>query len=413
MMPSIQRNVNLRTTPSQPPIALQPISKNQHFAWLKNSFNKGYNGLLPLIEIVKRNCLNAFSAVKNQAWTHKKWVAGGIVLAAALVMIHRLIKSMPQYPVVELKTTLNQGVLSIQVPKEKHNPPNVTLTFCIDMSGSMNNDERGGAVKKALNGVLKNAQKIVCDLPGTHIAIAITGFKENATLITPITKLTSDEKKSSAIQSQISSLNFNGSTNILNGLELAVQEVEKASNANRLTNHFLLLLSDGEDEEQMKRLPSLQQRLKTISAKLFAIGIGKEHNKKTLKAIASKGTYIDTAAGQHTIESAVAEIYKQAISSFSSFQLTTEQLKPEEWIVLKTDHVKGQKQLTYDLGSLSEGKTFTKIIKICDDKLDAPLDLSFVKFKLTFVDPKGKKGEMELPWNPNTIIDPTILKVTA
>ncbi len=381
------------------------------FTQLKNSCSQAYAKSLPTIAMIRNRCLNGLKTANAFAWAHKEWLAGGVAIAVALMVIHHVIKNIPQYPDVELESTLDTAALRIKVPKEEHVPVNVSLTFCVDLSGSMKPDERAGAVKRALSSVLRDAQKVVKGSPETKIAIALTGFNTNSHLITPLTTLKSTEDQILPILEVVKNLNFSGETNILGGLELAVGEVEKAAKANTLGTHTLILLTDGQDN--ITKLESLHNRLASVSAKLFAIGIGKEHNKTVLQKIASKGTYIDTTSDSHTIETAVAEIYAQAVSSFHSFRLTTAQLAPDTWSVLNTRSATEQGQLQYDLGSLSEEQTLVKVIKIQGKALKAPLDLSTVQFQLTFVDPKGKKGRMVLPWNPNTTINPKILTTAS
>lgn len=406
-MPVILPQANHRVT--NPPTWLQaPRSTPQNLTWIKDNFNKAYAQLMPVIENIKNNCLNGLKWASTQAWTHKEWIAGGVVLAAALVIIHRWIKSRPEYPEVGMKSTLNKAVLRVEAPKKLQKPINVTLTFCVDQSGSMDTNEKRGAVQRAILAVLQDAQRIVTTSSGAKIALAIAGFTDKAKLITPITPLTGKQEQTKSLQQQINDLRFGGSTDILAGLNLAVGEVEKTSKTNPQAIHTLFLLTDGEDSVTTG-LPELHARLDSAAVKLFAIGIGEGHNKTVLQNIAKKGTYIDTTIGMHTIESAVAEIYKQAISSFHSFQLTTTQLKPREWSVLKATGIVANEQTTYDLGNLAEGTYFIKVIKINPAELQAPLNLSSLTFTLTFVDPHGKKGTLQLPWNPNTTIDTTVL----
>ncbi len=349
-----------------------------------------------------------FNAGKSFIWTHKEAFAGGSILTVALAVIYYIWKNSPQMPTIELKSSLNFAKLTITNPINKPSPPNVRLIFCIDQSGSMSPEERGGAVKKGLNNVLEEAQKVVKNTRGAKIGIALTGFTEISEVIASMTYLSSDpnNKNSEALKQKIQTLHFDGTTNILAGLKGATQELDKIAKTG-LAKYVVVLLTDGEDTAD-NQFSSIHQIFVSKSAQLFAIGIGKEHKKDTLKQIANVkgGTYIDTTAGQYTIESAISQIYQQAIASFDELELSAPQLDSTAWSVRERKVENG----TCKLGALSEGKALQSLIRINEEQLKAPLDLSTVAFTLTFKDPRGINGTVSLPWNPTTIIDPAIVR---
>jgi Mg-chelatase subunit ChlD len=303
-------------------------------------------------------------------------------------------------PDIEFYTSLNFAKLTIKIPKEKYTPPNVTLTFCVDLSGSMNTTERAGEVKKALTLLLDNAQQVVNK--EAKISIAITGFTDTSTLITSPTALTSTNNKSEEIKKQVEALTFSGSTSILNGLAGTVQELKKLAKTNPQASHYVVLLTDGNDSCDNTRLSALQKEIALTSAKLFTVGIGKEHSKQVLRQIAIgngfNGTYIDTTTGKDTIANTIAAIYNQAISSFQELELSSS-LAADTWSINGMPSV---------LGTLEEGKTLTSHIVIHRNKLKDRSDLSTVFFNLTFKDPKGRKGQIKLHWGSNLIIDSAI-----
>ncbi len=79
-------------------------------------------------------------------------------------------------------SSLNVAKLSIGMEKDVFVPPNVTLTFCVDTSGSMGDtnrsveDKREKAVKEGVNLVFDSAQKVVETINGAQIKIGIIGF---------------------------------------------------------------------------------------------------------------------------------------------------------------------------------------------------------------------------------------------
>lgn len=352
-------------------------------------------------------------------WTYKTFVIGGVVIGVALLIL-KFYWSRPQKPMVTLASTANVARLTIHTLMEKPIAINATLTFCVDLSSSMNEKGRSDAVKKALNDVLNNAQKVVNDkLSKTAIEIAIVGFNDKATVIAEKVKLvrnqgSKENRVVEEVKRKIDGLNFNGSTKIIAGLEEATKQLVGMAKRNKKGSHTLILLTDGEETIDANALKPIHAQLATNKVALFAIGIGQEHDKQTLAKITTsmqtgfQGTYIDTT-GIETIETAVSKAYTQALSSFNNLILTAPALKSLAWSVLHTPMTKDKDGLRCSLGSLAVGEKLVKIIKIHGSELPAPLDLSSVMFELSFKDPKGRQGTMSLPWNPNTILNPEIL----
>jgi len=391
-------------------------------SWVVAQTHQAYSKVPPLAPLARRYTSLSFQAGKAFLWSHKEWAVSGSVVGIALLVIYYVRKNLPQLPLVKMESTLDFARVSIEIPKEQHASPNVTLTFCVDTSSSMEADERIGAVKRALNNVLKNAQDVINHCKGAQISLAIIGFNSDPWIIAPKTQLTrtaqnGENKAIQSLRAQIDTFRVSGSTNILNGLERATEELQAMARANRQSSHTLILLTDGEDSSMSaKKLATIQAKLAAASAQLFAIGIGAGHSKDVLQQIvasekkAFRGRYIDTTAGQDTIESAISKIYNQALSSFQELELTAPGLAPDSWSVIHTPGVIDKGQLKCNLGPLSEGKILQRFIQIHGDRLKAPLELSTVVFTLTFIDPKGRRGKLSLPWNPDTTIDPNLLR---
>jgi Mg-chelatase subunit ChlD len=408
--------------------------------WITTHSSQAYSKLPPLRPLATKYASISFNTTKGFLWRYKEVIIGGCsaIGVALLILSYMRKNSSRRPPVREVKKSevrpadevkkkpeeinddrlvvkmqpILQTKLSIEIPKQKHAapPPNVSLTFCIDVSSSMNVVDRIGAVRKALLYVLNDAQAVVNQRKGANISLALIGFNENSNVITPITQLifTYPGYQNGVLEEltkKINTFEVGGSTDILQGLERATQEVEQAARTNRQCSHTLILLSDGEDNSiNESKLLTIQDKLASIPAKLFTIGIGQWHTKAVLQKIASsrngnlKGTYIDTTLGLDTIESAISKIYNQAIASFHDLELSASGLPPDAWSIIETRHARGQSN--WNLGSLSEGQTLQKVVEIHLERLAASLDLSKVVFTLTFVDSSGKRGLVTLPWNP-------------
>lgn len=401
MIPSSIQNIHLLST------SYQIIKKKSELGGL-NPFANG-------------NILDVWNSGKDFLWKNRVWVVGGSVIALALWALYYLWKHQPKPLQVKMETTLNFATLSIAIPKEKPLPPNVTLTFCVDTSGSMQG-VREDAVKKAVKNVLESAQKMVDKTKDANVTISIIGFDDTPKVITSGVKLLpasqghDDNTPVEKVKQQLASINSTGGTKILDALEKATEELEKMATMDQNASHTLIFLSDGGDILQKERVSSLHARLASKNVNLFAIGIGTGHSEQTLREIAPnnkigfKGTYIDTTLGLDTIESAISKIYKQAMATYQNLELTSPQLGYGSWSVNNMPTIMEEGQAKCKLGSLSEEDTFLKVIKIHGDKLPASLDLSKVFFKLTYLDSKGNKGNFLLPWDPTTTIDPKILK---
>jgi uncharacterized protein YegL len=369
-------------------------------AWLKNSYVK-----LPSY------VTKTIHASQSLIWRYKKEIAGSLVVGAGLVYLYRLWINRPQKPLVEFKSSIHLATLSIQAPQSVPVPPRATLVFCIDTSGSMNTPERSDAVKQALNDLVSHAEGVINNSPGAQISIEIVAFDENARVIAPLTLLEGNGANRS-IREQIEAIRCNGQTRIFAGLEQASQHLIAASS---LGSRTVILLTDGEDKNlNVNTLEGIHNRLIGANARLFAIGIGKEHNKNTLQRIVTNntpgfsGTYIDTTDGP-TIQGAIDEIYKNAIKSYSRMKIACSQLPAGSWHANRLKSVQGDHQSEVDAGSLEEGDEIKVKIRIDYQALNQPVDLNDVTFRLTFTDPNGRVGEVAMPWNPTTIIDPEIV----
>lgn len=401
---------------------------NKSITWITANSKWAFSKLADISVIAKRSLIYSFEIGKTFVLAHKVWIIGGIVIGIALLIIYKFWKNQPQYPIIKMESPPHLTTLSIAIPKEKRVPPNVSLTFCIDVSGSMKEEGREQAVKRGVSRVLDSAQKVINASKGAAaISIAIIAFNSDSKVITPATKLVPQNNGSqknlpiAKIKKDLKAMNSDGGTKILDGLEKATEELEKVAKVNRAASQTLILLTDGGDELVLKRISSLHKRLASSQVKLFAIGIGAGHDKEVLRGIAGdntvidtksgfKGTYIDTTLGEDTIESAISDIYNQALASFNKLQLTSPQLEPGTWSVLNTPMTVENGVSICRLGSLQEEEELFKVIEIHGERLTRPVNVSEVTFDLTFEDPRGRKGQVSLPWNQKTTITPEIAK---
>lgn len=382
---------------------------NKYLSLLKRGGNHLYS------KLPDRSQLNQ---VQTLLWSHKEWIIGGAAVAVTVLAVNRWWKNRPQYPTVKLESTLNVARVSVEVPKAKRSPPNVSLTFVVDISSSMKEENRLDQVKTGLNKVLDSAQRVADAVEGTKIEISIVKFDSKAETIckpTLITPANQGKSPLGVVRAAIGQLAPSGTTDIIAGLNEATANVEEMAKKNKAGSHTLVLLTDGDESLEQAKVSAIHTRLSAVNAKLFAVGIGEGHKKATLAQIAPDkgrftGIYIDTSLKKETIEGAISKIYDQAVASFQKLTLRSSQLEAGTWSVNKVPSVKKETQTKCRLGSISEASKILRYIKIHWEKLKAPLNLSPLRFDLTFKDPKGRPGQMTLYWKPNCIIDPKIAK---
>lgn len=408
---------------------------------------------LPEIGAIANNHFtNALDGSGDFLWSHKEWVIGGIVIGVALLALYRYVKNrthssvtkpepsldiqkpvlpkrpvadlksslniqkpvLPKQPIAHLESSLNVAKLTLTAPKEKPVPPKVTVTLLIDTSGSMEGP-RIDSVVAALRVIFKNALEQVDK--GASIGFSVVGFDNEIKVIASCEKHKLKELEDLAIKHLSARVKARPTTDLLMGLKAAVLEVEKNAKLEPKSSHNLIGVTDGDEKDKdghevaidQGKLEGIKGRIKTTKCRFFMIGEGQDLNEKTLKQIVKGlGTFINATKDFTTIETSMTEIFKQVIAPYKELTLTSS-LPKDSWMLLKMAEIEDDSQTIYDLGSLSEEKSLSKIIQINWREFKAPYELSTVSFKLSYKDPKGTEGEIHFAWNPNTKITPAVM----
>lgn len=392
---------------------------HKSFSWIKVQGNHAFAKGAKMGYSVAQKAVPFVNMAKIKLSENKDLVFVGVVVSVALYVLYSFWKNRPQQPVVDIQSTLNVSKLSISVPKEMHGIPDVTMTFCIDNSDSMQQEghskdvTRLDDVKNAMANMLKNAQKKV-DEGKAIIKIAVVAFNDETRVLVEPIAITPLGNTAQKIIETIQKVQHRGGTNICQGLDESTVRLERMSKNNSKSAHTLVLITDGEDEGIEAVIQPIHKRLIALKADFFAIGVGKLHDRAALKKITQrdlvKGTYIDTTSGLDTIDSAITRIYDEALSTFQQMELTCPTLKGGQWSVQDKTPIVKDEIATYDLGALVEGDVRNLKVTIQGAQLREPIDLRSVKFFLRFIDPKGRKGQQVIHWQANTIIDPTLLR---
>ncbi len=155
----------------------------------------------------------------------------------------------------------------------KHKP--INLSFVIDISGSMAEEDRLTGVKTALKNLLK-------DLSPNDIVSIIT-FSSSANIVVPAKTMS----KQTLIYDIIDDLQAGGATNIYSGLMKGYQELGKRK-INKGTNR-LILLSDGYGSTPVKKVIKFSKKHNLRGLECSAIGIGSGFNMSLMSSLASVG----------------------------------------------------------------------------------------------------------------------------
>jgi Ca-activated chloride channel family protein len=184
------------------------------------------------------------------------------------------------------RTMLRVVVRGREVTKQERKP--LALTFVIDCSGSMIEQNRLEMVKHAI-------RLLLTQLDGND-SIAIVAFSSDARMILPMTSAS----RRDLIESALQPLKPENSTNSEAGLKMGYEAALAGLNAN--ANNRVVFLSDGVanvGETDPQKLAEGVKRIREKGIYLNSIGVGmNNHNDALLEQLADKGdgvcNYIDS-----------------------------------------------------------------------------------------------------------------------
>lgn len=182
---------------------------------------------------------------------------------------------------------LRVGVRAKEVAREERKP--LALTFVVDTSGSMKEENRMELVKHAL-------RLLVAQLDGQD-SIAIVGFNNSASVILPMTSA----QGRGVIEAAIYGLQPGGGTNAEGGLMLGYEVAAQGLTAG--AHNRVVLLSDGVanvGQTDQDRINGSVQSKRDAGIFLNTIGVGmNNHNDVFLEQLANKGdgicNYVDSS----------------------------------------------------------------------------------------------------------------------
>ncbi len=196
---------------------------------------------------------------------------------------------------------LRVGVRAKEVPPSERDP--LDLVLVVDVSGSMNNGDRMGLVKRAVG-------QLVEQLDGRD-TVAVVTFNAQASEVLPPTSAA----QRGLVRAAMEPLSPGGGTNAAVGLQLGYQVAARTLAPDRTSR--VVLLSDGiantGETDQVKILESVRAELDR-GVHLNTIGVGLEQNGDAfLEQLADKGDGVcDYAQDDATLQRALVERFAGA-----------------------------------------------------------------------------------------------------
>jgi Ca-activated chloride channel family protein len=206
----------------------------------------------------------------------------------------------------------------------------LNLALVIDVSGSMY-EEDGTGINRLSR--VQNAARSAIDKLNPNDTIAVVAFAYNASLLLPPTPVSDKEKIMDVIQ-KIDMYDVDpGGTAMDQGIQLALEAVEKIQGPGKLAQ--IVVLTDGETSgEQVCRQLATQAATKKIH--LSVMGVGTEWNANLIKDLAKlsngKWYYIDVNDAQAAEQVFVEEFESLAATGFLNVEI---KVKPVKDVVVK------------------------------------------------------------------------------
>jgi Mg-chelatase subunit ChlD len=170
--------------------------------------------------------------------------------------------------------------LSTEQPDENDKKSNADLICVIDISGSMYG-EKIMQVRESL--------KILLNLMDEKDRLCLILFNDTAHNYFNLQYLTKKNKE--ILIQKINEIDANGGTNILSGLEIAIDIIKKESNNNNKNVSSILLLSDGRDNfsDDIQLAEAVKNLTKGfgLSFTLNTLGYGDDHDAKIMNKLAN------------------------------------------------------------------------------------------------------------------------------
>ena len=227
----------------------------------------------------------------------------------------------------------------------------INLCLVIDRSGSM----EGAPLE-----YVKQACAYVVDMLTPNDVLSIVTFEETVDVLMAPQRVTNKQP----IKDGIARLMPGNTTNLYDGLSLALQQVVAGTEGNRATR--MVVLTDGDPTSGIKDFPSLTNLAGEIKAKGISttfLGFGPDYNEELLAGMAKRagGTYRYIDRPETIPDVFRGELDKLMTTVARNLSLT---LKPARWVGLRAPVSSTGPEVSLPLADLERGATITQVLDL-------------------------------------------------
>lgn len=252
-----------------------------------------------------------------------------------------------------------QIAIKTRHPNSKETSGIKGITFILDISGSMHDDNKIKILKDAM-------QKTIYELNDNDI-ISIILFNNSAKELIVNTKINSHSRNQ--IQNLIKSIKAGGGTNITDGL---LYGCKVAKNYNQVDHRQILLLTDGQSNILKQQIdPVLVEMKSDFNTRVSTIGLGYEVDENILREIASQGS------GQYYFAENAKELYSILNKGLNSATITIAEnakltIEPAHGVKLRNTFGTNPEKtdsFNFDLGDLNVNEWQIVLLEIDKTKI--------------------------------------------
>lgn len=227
----------------------------------------------------------------------------------------------------------------------------INLCLVIDRSGSM----EGSPLE-----FVKQACSYVVDMLTPNDVLSIVTFEETVDILMAPQRVTTKQP----IKDGLARLMAGNTTNLYDGVNVALQQVLAGTEGSRATR--MVVLTDGDPTAGIKDFPSLTNLAGEIKAKGVSVtflGFGPDYNEELLAGMAKRagGTYRYIDRPETIPDVFRGELDKLMTTVARSLTLT---LKPARWVNLRSPVASTGNEVSLPLADLERGATITQVIDL-------------------------------------------------
>lgn len=275
------------------------------------------------------------------------------------------------------------------------NGPPLNISLVVDKSGSMEGDERIGALKKSL--LMFTSKLRAKDI------VSLVSYDEDATLLVPAQPV-GDGKY---LKDMIEDIEAGGGTNIYNGMVMGYEQIEKKK-LSKGTNR-LVLLTDGYGSDDPLVTIKKSKEYNDKGIELSAIGVGYSYNQALLSQLATTGGgLLNFIGSSKNIES----VFQKELVSLLSPCVSDVNIQVEynDKIIFKQLYGYPFKKISnntikLELNAIYPGLQGIGLLKFDLNNPDRSIEKEPLIIKMTYFDPNQskyveKKEKAYLKWLP-------------